>query len=82
MSQQQQQQPLVLGDRITGLVLGEFSAGTVTRLWQRGFVWKRSEETTQVLSFLHSEGVTWMRGEATLDDRKAMKAAFALRSGR
>lgn len=70
---------LSIGDKITGLVRGEFFFGTVKRLWERGFVWDRGEETTQVLNFLHNEGISWMRGEATLDDIKALRAAVALR---
>jgi len=73
--------PLTVGDKITGLIRGEFFCGTVRKLWQRGFVWDRGEETTQVLNFMHNEGISWMRGEATLDDRKALKAAVALRDG-
>ena len=74
--------PLTVGEKITGLVRGEFFCGTVKRLWQRGFVWDRGEATTQVLNFMHNEGITWMRGEATLDDRKAMKVAVALRDAK
>jgi hypothetical protein len=74
--------PLTVGEKITGLVRGEFFCGKVRKLWERGFVWDRGEETTQVLNFLHNEGVTWMRGEATLNERKAMKAAVALRDSK
>jgi len=71
--------PIAVGDKITGLVRGEFFFGTVRKLWAHGFVWDRGEDTTQVLNFLTNEGVTWMRGEATLNDRRALKAAVALR---
>lgn len=76
------ERPIALGDKITGMIRGEFFFGTVRKLWQRGFVWDRGEETTQVLNFFFNEGITWMRGEATLDDRKAMKAAVALRDSK
>lgn len=73
---------LAVGDKVTGLVRSEFFRGTVTKIWERGFVWQRDEETTQILSFLNSEGTMWMRGDATLADRQAMKAAVALRGSK